>query len=416
MIDIDIEKDIDLIKIFGKDKIQKYNKKYSILSNKDVLSWIKNKINKYTNKGKEENKFSLTSYVNALQIYCNYNKVENPSDLLTEEIDKRNGRVKRYLMFLMNAKSEEEIQEIIKIGFKKKPSEVSVRNLVQSRIKSFYSDRGSSVSFGLDTAKSGQNKHEIYLTRSIIKKIKAKFESPEYRLICKFQTQLGLRISDVLEGLTSGKYLIERFKEHYFIRNFRTQKMGIVINYMFLTEELTSLIQSIYGAEDLTQLDLTTIMKTKKGTTISKTDYLNRMKIVAKDIGITGNVKTHSFRKYFSSQVRKCKEVDDEFKEHLMGHSSYNLSQSYNNNLKDIEWVYEEWSKLETLICVDCIVYDRTSKEIINLKAQYKELIKKNIKKDKENLNLKEQVDKLTKAYESMGEKFEKLFKQLEDE
>jgi hypothetical protein len=55
-------------------------------------------------------------------------------------------------------------------------------------------------------------------------------------------------------------------------------------------------------------LDLTKILKTNRGTSIKKLDFLGRLKDVVKDIGIEENIKTHSFRKYFSSQVRiKCK-------------------------------------------------------------------------------------------------------------
>jgi hypothetical protein len=130
-------------------------------------------------------------------------------------------------------------EKIKELGFRKQPSEATARNMVQSRIKSFYSARGKPVSFGMKTAKSGKNSKEIFLTKSIIKKIKAKLGSAEYRLAVKFQTQLGLRISNILEEIPSEKYVIEQIgkDKNYFIKDFRTKKMGVVINYLFFTDE-----------------------------------------------------------------------------------------------------------------------------------------------------------------------------------
>ena len=107
-------------------------------------------------------------------------------------------------------------------------------------------------------------------------------------------------------------------------------KEGVKINYLFFPTELSNLIESIGGIK----------LVTKSGNPIKSYDVLERIKSIVEEMGLEGNIKTHSFRKYFSSQVRKCREVDIEFKEHLMGHKGQNLSRSYNNNLKDIEWFY----------------------------------------------------------------------------
>ena len=88
----------DLKAIFGTNKKDIYffdiwTKKYSILENNDVFKWIATKMRKFAQKpNKEAKDFNITSYLNALQKYCDYNKVSNPSDLLKENIDKRNNR------------------------------------------------------------------------------------------------------------------------------------------------------------------------------------------------------------------------------------------------------------------------------------------------------------------------------------
>lgn len=405
MLEIDKEKEFNLKKIYGSTLYNKWIKKYPILTNEDVLAWLRDKIDKFSNSGKDKSKFAITTYANQLQSYCLFNQVDNPTELLKEEIDVRNLRLKKYLNFLLLAKSEEELSKIKEIGFNKKPSEVSIRNMIQSRLKSFYSNRGANISFGIETAKSGKNENEINLTgdngKDIIKKIKIKLESPEFKLVVQLQTQLGLRIDDVLNELPSGKYKIEKYGEHYFIKNFRTQKIGVVINYLFFTRELSELFQSIYNLDDLTKLDLTTILKTNRDTRIDQNSFLQRIKEVFDELGINGNIKTHSFRKYFSSQVRKCKKLDAEFKEHLMGHAEFNLSQSYNNNLRDIEWFYNNWKKIEILVCVDCIVYDTTNKDIIKLKE--------------ENLKLKEQVDLALKGKIELEKEMDSLKKMVSD-
>lgn len=393
MIKISKENEFNLESIFGKEKVKKWIKKYLILINKDIQKWLFDKIDKYSENGKNPSNFTLTTYINQLQNYCNFNQVLNPTELLKEEIDVRNLRVKKYLNFLLNEKDEKEFK---KIGFNKKPNHVSVTNMIQSRIKSFYSSRGCPISYGMDTANSGVNKNELNLTgefgKDIVRKIKTKLESPEFRLIVQFQTQLGLRINDVLQELKTGNYSIEKYKDHYFIPNFKTMKYGIIINNLFFTTELTELLQTIYNIDDLTKLDLTNILKTNRNTEIDQKSFLQRLKDVMKDLGIDGNLKTHTFRKYFSSQVRKCKKLDIEFKEHLMGHTSFNLSQSYNNNLRDIEWYYSQWKKIEILICIDCIIYDQTNVEVKNLKEKYDELIKENIEKDKDLNSIKEYI------------------------
>jgi uncharacterized coiled-coil protein SlyX len=169
----------------------------------------------------------------------------------------------------------------------------------------------------------------------------------------------------------------------------------VVINYLFFPKELTILFQSIYNAE-LTQIDLTNILNTNRGTRINKKDYLERIKNIGEELGISQNIKTHSFRKYFSSQIRRLRDLDMEFKEHLMGHKGQNLSQSYNNNLRDVEWYYNQWCKIENAICIECEIVDKTNKEIADLRVK---LAKKDDQIEylsKKMARLEVNVDKLT--------------------
>jgi len=50
-------------------------------------------ISQYTDEGKNANKFSMTTYLKPLLQYVDFNKCENPSELLKEDIDTRNARV-----------------------------------------------------------------------------------------------------------------------------------------------------------------------------------------------------------------------------------------------------------------------------------------------------------------------------------
>lgn len=148
----------DLQAIFGKKKLYGWdttNKKgkithhdgyyelYPILEDDDVFRWITTKMNKFAQKPhKEPKNFKISSYLNPLQKYCDFYDVSYPSDLLKENLDKRNQRLVDYLVNLINVKGL---------------NEVSVTNAYQSRIKSFYSARGSPITDGLETVDSGKS-------------------------------------------------------------------------------------------------------------------------------------------------------------------------------------------------------------------------------------------------------------------
>ena len=420
---INKDKDFNLIKIFGKEKYEKWIKSYSILSNKDVLAWIIDKIDKYTDEGKKAHKFTITAYLNKLQQYCNYNKnhyqLNNPSDLLQEtDIDERNLRVKKYLQYLLKY-TKKDITELKELGFAKIPTSVTIRNNIQAKIKSFYSNRGLPISYNLKSAKQGANKNEITLTKDIIKKIQSKLESSNYRLICKFETQTGLRISDVIEELTTeNKYKIEYYQEHYFVRNFITQKETVTINYLIFTKELTELIQSVYAIDDLTKLDLKTLFLTRKGTRINKNDYLERLKAIISELGIKGNIKTHGLRKYYNSQLSKNRKLldDDRILTHWEGREAPYTDQIYSRHIKDLDFYYTEWKKMEQFICIDCIVYDDThkdtkrhNKEILDLKernikleGQIETILKSKIESDKKLEKLNSKIPNLLEDFENM--------------
>jgi len=363
-------------------KIEGFYTRYPFLKNEDVKKWINAKLNKYTRTGKEPENFKIVSYLGALKKYLKFNKTNNPSELLKENIDDRN---KRLLHFL---------GESIRNG----TNRVTVHNNYQALIKSFYSARGSPMSDGLPTLSSGANKNEIRLNKESLLLIQNKLERPEYKIILKCMILLGLRISDVLNELTSElneepKYKLEKHGEHYYIDKFLTRKENIIINYMFFPKELEKLLKSTYNINDLTNLDLRTILKTRNGSNIKRNTFLDRVKTITNELGIKKNIKNHSFRKYFNTQICSINllqynakigsDFEHTFKEHLMGHKSKSLSDAYNQDLSNIDKFYELWIPIERAICIDYEIIDNTAEEIKDIKAELYE-------KDKEINNMKQ--------------------------
>ncbi len=419
MLKIEQEKEIDFKKIFGEHKktgkffYDIWLEKYPIFENKDIKAWIRAKLDNYTDEGKKPQKFSITSYLKPLYQYCIFNRDEeknqkycNPSDLLKEDIDTRNMRLKKYLMFLMDNEDDLKIKQL---GFTKNPSEESIRNMIQGRIKSFYSQRGANISYGLKTVKSGANVDELVFDKEIIKLIQGKLESANYRLICKFESQAGLRIGDVLDELPKkikdkAKYKIEYYKagKRYFIRNFKSQKEMVIINYLFFTRELSELIQSITGINDLRKLDLRTLFISRQGNRINADNYRERLKQIAKELKIDGNIKTHGLRKYYETQLNILN--NNRFKIHLVGAEPNYRDEVYDNNLKNIKWFFDNWLKAEKVICVDCIIVDETNVKIIELETEIANLKKQKEIAIKENVEMMERVSNLESKFRILDE------------
>lgn len=404
----------DLKAIFGKKKLFGWdttNKKgkithhhgyyelYPILENNDVFRWIITKMNKFAQKiNKEPKDFKITSYLNALQQYCNYNKVSNPSELLKENIDKRNKRVVDYLVYLIKVE---------------KRNEVSVKNAYQSRIKSFYSARGSPITDGLETEDNGINENEINLDRDKIQAILNMINNSNYKLASKIQALLGLRIGDVLKELPKCKIL--KHSEHYYIKDFLTIKENVKIKYLFFPNELTKLLQAIFSIENLRELDLSSnFLKTRKGKMILQGEYLRKLKNIVEGIkpkddkkakrigGLYPNevIRTHSFRKYFLTQISRVNltkirndigsDVESNFKEHLLGHKVHYSTTVYNQILNDINQFYELWKPLEASLCIDCEIVNTTNKDIEKHNKEILELKERNV-------NLEEQIKTVLK-------------------
>lgn len=388
--------DYDLKTIFGLDrgvkyeyKMDKWIEKYSILESNEVLKWIQDKMKQFASKGSGKNpaSFKIVNYVKEIQDYCDYNNVSDPAELLIEPLDDRNNRVQNYLAHLI----------------KEGRNSVSVSNGIQSKIKSFYSTRGSPVTYQKEIANSGKNYNEIILLKNTIQIIQQHLNSANYQLILKIQTQLGLRIDDILVELTSGKYTIKKYQDHYYISDFETQKENVIINFLFFPKELSHNLIVATNITDLTKLDLSQLLSSRiSDNKIDKTNYLKRIKEITKELKIDGNIKTHSFRKYFSSQVRGTRDITIEFSEHLMGHKGKNLSQAYNNNLKDIKWYYNEWLKVEPNLLINTEIVDKTNAEIVSLKEkivqqeeQMKLVMKDNLKNKEETAKMKAKMEKM---------------------
>ena len=423
----------DLKTIFGKNKrgkyfIDIYEEKYPILKNNDVFRWLTTKISKFAQKtNKQPKDFNVTSYLKALNDYCNHNKVSNPSELLQENIDNRNKRLVDYLVYLIKVKGL---------------NEVSVKNAYQSRIKSFFSARGFPITDGLETEDSGINHNEMSLTRDKIQAILNMINNSNYKLASKIQSLLGLRIGDVLKELP--KYKILEFEseidnsKHYYIKNFLTIKENVRIKYLFFPKELTKLLQAIYQIKDLTHLDLSSkLLKTRKsekkgGKVILSSEYLRKLKVVAKKLYPNEVMRSHSFRKYFATQISRVNltkirndigsDVESNFKEHLLGHKVHYSSKVYNQIINDINQFYELWKPLEASLCIDCEIVNTTNQDILDLKEQIIKLKDQNDDMLRERSEFKEKIEKLEEitskipnlleAYESMKINFIELRKE----
>ena len=389
----------DLKTVFGQNKNGLYFfdiwiKSYPIFENQDVFKWITTKLRKFSNKSNKNPKdFNITSYLNALQKYCTHNEVKNPSDLLKEKLDDRNKRVIDYLVHLINEKGL---------------NEVSVKNAYQSRIKSFYSARGSPITDGLDTEDSGKNTNEMNLNREKIQAILNMVNNSNYKLASKIQALLGLRIGDVLKELP--KYKILKHSEHYYIKDFLTLKENVKIKYLFFPNELTKLLQAIYNIEDLKKLDLSKdFLRTRNNKMILASEYLRKLKNVASKLYPDESMRTHSFRKYFATQISRVNltqirndigsDVEGNFKEHLMGHKVHYSSKVYNQIINDINQFYELWKPLENSLCIDCEIVNTTDIEVLELKEK--------------NIKLESQIDSLLKSKIESDSKLEKLEKTI---
>jgi len=397
----------DLKTIFGtrkrdnKSYVDIWKEKYPIFENNDVFKWIIVKMKKFAQKpNKEPRDFNITSYINPLQKYCDFNNVSNPSELLKENIDNRNKRVVDYLVHLINVE---------------KKNAVSVKNAYQSRIKSFYSARGSPITDGLETENEGLNHNEMNLNREKIQAILNMINNSNYKLTAKTQALLGLRIGDVLKELP--KYKIFKHKEHFYIRNFLTIKENVRIKYVFFPNELTKLLQSIYQIEDLRKLDLSSrFLKTRKSKNkgdkvILSSEYLRKLKVVTNKVYPNEVMRSHSFRKYFATQISRVNltkirndigsDVESNFKEHLLGHKVHYSTTVYNQILNDINQFYELWKPLEASLCIDCEIVNTTNQDILKLKE--------------ENVKLEEQINTLLKDSLEMKRVLVSLFTKAYD-
>ncbi len=400
----------DLKAIFGVNKkglyfIDVWKEKYPILENNDVFKWITTKMNKFAQKqNKEPKDFNVTSYLNPLQKYCDFNKVSNPSELLQENIDNRNKRVVDYLVHLINVE---------------KRNEVSVKNAYQSRIKSFYSARGSPITDGLETEDNGINENEMNLNREKIQAILNMINNSNYKLTAKIQALLGLRIGDVLKELP--KYKILKYKKHFYIKDFLTIKENVRIKYLFFPNELTKLIQSIYRIKNLRELDLNSILRTRKSEkkgdkVILSSEYLRKLKVVANKLYPNEVMRSHSFRKYFATQISRVNltkirndigsDVESNFKEHLLCHKVHYSSKVYNQIINDINQFYELWKPLEASLCIDCEIVDNTNEEIENLKEKFDKLIELDNEKDKKIKELENNMKYISKFLLMLDESF----------
>jgi hypothetical protein len=334
--------------------------------------------------------------------------LDNPSDLLKENLDERNKRLINYLTSLLNKKRKDG----------KKPNETSIKNAYQSRIKSFYSARGFPITDGFKTKKSGKNLNEMNLTKEKIQAILNMINNSNYKLACKIQIHLGLRIGDVLNQLPKCKIL--KHEKHYYIKDFKTIKENVEIKYLFFPIELTKLLQTIYNIKDLTELDLSDkFLKTRNDKMILANEYRKKLKVVSSKLYPNENMKTHSFRKYFKTQINRVNltlirsdigsNVEGLFKEHLLGHMVNYSETVYNQILNDINQFYELWKPLENALCINLEVVNTPNKDILDMREQIINLEKENKAIHEERTKFKEKINKFETTIKKVNEMLPKL-------
>jgi len=68
---------------------------------------------------------------------------------------------------------------------------------------------------------------------------------------------------------------------------------------------------------------------------------------------------------------------------------------------------------MESEICIDCIVYDKTREITKNLEAKYNELVKSDNEKDKQILGLTDKLSILTEKFEEMESMSKAIWKEI---
>jgi hypothetical protein len=191
---------------------------------------------------------------------------------------------------------------------------------------------------------------------------------------------------------------------------------------MFFPNELSKLLQAIFSIEDLKKLDLNEkFLKTRNGKMILASEYLRKLKNVVNKLYPNENMKTHSFRKYFQTQISRVNltqirndigsDVEHNFKEHLLGHKVYYSSKVYNQIINDINQFYELWKPLEASLCIDCEIVNTTNQDILDLKEKnlklenhIKTLLQNKIESDKKIEEIASKTEHVLGLYNTVKE------------
>ena len=403
-----------LDQLLSQEILVKFQKNYPIIKDESIRKWLEERVMVFAQKNHNPMKFNYEHNLSIMMDYCIYNEaIENPSQLLEENVDQRNDRVNEYIQALEKGWIPPRKYKHSKNV--KAKSKVSIYNSHAGTIRGFYRVHGLRITTYMPNVK-GTNEKEAILDRNIILGIIKKTTNPFYKLIFKMQSMLGLRISDVLDELTAShpqnpdipKYKLEKHKDHYFIRNFETQKAKIVINFLFFPAELIQDIQKITTFEgNLIEFDFRTLFNSKwfniYGQKIKRQNVLKQLKHFAEDL-IESNVKTHCFRKYYENTIRNTNlelppKADAEFKTHLEGHHLDPVTYTYNQTLCNITEYYDLWRKIEPRLVIEHEIkfVEYTSETVLELTKEKKKMDHQmTVMMDK----LEEQEQKLRRAYE----------------
>lgn len=395
---IEVDFNLSISSVFGEKKYEKWLKTYPIINSKEVSDWIESKMIKFADRKKDPTKFQITAYLAQFQDYCSKNDA-SPQELLNEPLKERDNRLTKYLNDLLNEGK----------------NEATVTNAIQAKIKSYYAYHGKNIKYQMLCSKvgtSGAMESKIAMipetTRRLLKHL-----NPQYQLLVKFQALCGLRFEDCTETLRSGNYKFEKHKDHYFIRNVKTNKRNKSINFLFIPIELEGTFKAVFGVEDLTKIDLQEAFTSKQGNGIDLSNY-NRILLEALNkIGITDkSIGSHTFRKMFRTMIDDA-QASSGFKEYLMTHETNDLTENYLNKISDIEMFYKEWLKVEPFLHIETEFIDKTDEEVIKLREELAKEKARNeavtAKLAKENYEMKEKFTELEKEMLEFKELFKKF-------
>ncbi len=338
---------------------------YPIADFPQVAEWLTAKQLQYAKAGlKNADDFQAKAYCYWLNIYFTHEEVTSVDDinlLLAEDGKHRNTRFEQ---FMNDVRSR---PELFKKG--KVPSNKTLSTITMGVIRSFYKYHGSPITISTPSSPSS-NYGDVTFTDVMLRDILRSLPSPKHRLIFKMLAMTGLRPSDVLHTIKQTR--IEKYRDHYFVRNLCTKKRAIPVPFVFFPAELANDLMRYHNVKDLRDVKTSDLFNV---TSKYADDVIGSAVVTASSkCGIDGRVHLTLLRRYFQARVNKVWDI--RFTEMVIGHKiTVYLFESWHN---DIDGYYEEWKKAEHLLCFDSVSpsneITKLEHEIAKMKSENAEL------------------------------------------